>query len=64
MKKNWQGDAADIFYNSIEAYIEKLRKVPICHRNISSIINFLNKNYNSIDKEFAQTLKNAVVNHE
>ena len=64
MKNNWQGEAADVFYESIESYVEKVRKVPVCHRNISSIINFLNKNYNAIDKEYAQTLKNAVVEHE
>ena len=64
LKLNWQGDAADIFYNNISTYIKKLKQVPVCHRNFSSIINFMNTSYQTLDKEYAESLEKAVVEHE
>lgn len=63
MKSNWQGDAALIFYNNIESYIERLRQVPVCHRNFTSIINFMNSSYQSLDNGYAESLKKAVIKH-
>ena len=64
LKNNWEGDAANIFYSNVSSYSEKLKTVPICHRNFSSVINFMNNNYQTLDEEYANALKGSVIEHE
>ena len=61
LENNWQGEDADIFYNSILPYLYDLKSIPIFYAEISNIINKMNNDYESTDEDFLDTLKKGVV---
>lgn len=57
LKEIWEGYDAEVFYNRISAYLEKLKMVSACSSSISSVISKTNDEYIKKDDEFANDLK-------
>lgn len=64
LKKVWQGEDAEEFYNKAEIYIKYLEVVPKIYAFLSTVIDGANKTYKQLDSEYAALMKKAVVNHE
>lgn len=61
LKDNWKGQDADTFYNHMDHYLKKLRRVPIVYGNISTFMKKANIEYEQKDEDFANHLKETAV---
>lgn len=53
----WDGYDAQLFYDRITTYLEKLKMVSACSNSLSTIISKTNGEYIKKDEEFANDLK-------
>ncbi len=64
LEETWQGYDSKIFCDFAKSYINFLKIVPDTYSNISKVMNKANNTYSNLDKDYAETMKKAVVKHE
>ena len=59
----WQGDDAKEFCDNAEEYFTKMKNIPIALRNMSRLINQVNRDFTEADEQFARELRTEVGNY-
>ena len=60
LKTIWQGQDADVFYNHVYDYINKMKNIPNAMRHISEYINKANNRFADSDDAFSKQLQTEV----
>ena len=56
LKNIWKGQDSDIFCKHMDMYLEKMKSIPVCMRNVSSFVNHISDNFKTSDTSFARQL--------
>jgi len=56
----WQGQDSDFFCNNVSDYVNKMKSIPVCYRNLGNFINDVNNRYSQHDEAFSRELETEV----
>ena len=56
LKGIWKGQDSDIFCRHMDMYLEKMKSIPVCMRNVSSFVKHIGGNFKTSDTAFARQL--------
>lgn len=65
LQEVWNGGEASRNFNiKVSNYLNYLKKIPNIYNKMSNVMETMNKNYQILDSDYAESLKKAVIEHE
>ena len=65
LQEVWNGEEASSNFNiKVSNYLNYLKKIPNIYNKMSNVMETMNKNYQILDSDYAESLKKAVIEHE